>query len=233
MYTVQWYQIHLHSCAKTPLSISITVFILWNWSSRPMKQWLLGYFLPPSPGKHHSTFCVYDFDCCISYKESWAPKNWCFWTVLLEKTLESSLDCKEIQPVHPEGDKSWVFIGRTDFEVEYFKYSFEYFGHRCQYWGHLMRRADLFEKTLMLGKIEGRRRRGQQRMRWLDGITYSMDMGLGALGSWWWTGSPGVLQFMGSQRVRHDWGTELNWTDLKYVESYSMYLFLTGLFHLA
>ena len=84
---------------------------------------------------------------------------------------------------------------------------------KLQYFGHLMRRADSFEKTLMLGKIEGRRRRGWQRIRWLDGITDSMDMGLGRLGSWWWTGRPGMLQFMGSKRVRYDWVTEL--TDVK------------------
>ena len=81
------------------------------------------------------------------------------------------------------------------------------------YFGHLMQRADSFEKILMLGKFEGRRRRGQQRMRWLDGITDSTDMGWVDSGSWWWTGRPGVLWFMGSQRVGHDWVTELNWTD--------------------
>ena len=89
--------------------------------------------------------------------------------MVLEKTLESPLDCKEIQPVHPKRDQSWVFIGRTDAEAE------------TPTLGHLMRRADSFKKTLMLGKIEGRRRRGQQRMRWLDDITDSMDMGLGGL----------------------------------------------------
>ena len=83
---------------------------------------------------------------------------------------------------------------------------------KLQYFGHLMRRADSFEKTLMLGKIEGRRRRRWQRMRWLDGITDSMDMSWVNSGSWWWTGRPGVLRFMGSQRVGHDWATELNWT---------------------
>ena len=81
---------------------------------------------------------------------------------------------------------------------------------KLQYFGHMMWITDLFENTLMLGKIECRRRRGQQRMRWLDGITDSMGMSLSKLRSWWWTGRPGVLQSMGSQRVRHNWVTELN-----------------------
>ena len=86
--------------------------------------------------------------------------------MVLQKTLKSPLDCKEVQPFHSEGDQSWVFIGRTDAEAE------------APILGHLMRRADSFEKALMLGQIEGRRRRGQQRMRWLDGITDSMDVSL-------------------------------------------------------
>ena len=102
----------------------------------------------------------------LDYKESWVPKNWCFWTVVLEKTLESPLDCKEIQPVHPKEHQSWIFIGRTDAEVE-----------TPILWPP-DKRADSFEKTLMLGKIEGKRRRGRKRMRWLDGITDSMDMSL-------------------------------------------------------
>ena len=85
---------------------------------------------------------------------------------------------------------------------------------KLQYFGHLMQRTDSLEKTLMLGKTEGRRRRGRHRI-WLDGITDSMDMSLSKLklACWWWTGKPGVLQSMGSQRVGHDWETELNWTD--------------------
>ena len=90
--------------------------------------------------------------------------------MVLKKTLESPLDCKEIQPVHSKGDQPWVFIGRTDVEAST--------PIQLQYFGHLMRRSDSLEKTLMLGKIEGGRRRGHQRMRWLDGTTDSMGMSL-------------------------------------------------------
>ena len=85
------------------------------------------------------------------------------------KTLESPLDCKEIQPVHPKGDQSWVFFGRLMLKL------------KLQYYGHLMRRVDSLENTLMLGGIGGRRRRGQQRVRWLDGITDWMDVSLSEL----------------------------------------------------
>ena len=105
----------------------------------------------------------------LDHKEGWALQNWCFWTVVLEKTLESPLDCKEIQPVHLKGNRSCIFTVRTDAEV------------KLQYFGHLMRRTESFEKTLMLGKIEGGRRGGWQRMRWLDGIIDSMDMSLSEL----------------------------------------------------
>ena len=135
----------------------------------------------------------------LDYKESWAPKNWCFWTVVLAKTLESPLDFKEIQPVNPKGNQSWIFMGRTDAELKLY------------YFGHLMWRTDSLEKTLTLGKIaaggEGDSRRWDGWMASLTQWTWVWA----SSGSWWWTGKPGVLQSMGSQRVGRDWVTELNW----------------------
>ena len=122
---------------------------------------------PSSQGYGFSSGHVWTWE--LDCEESWAPKNWCFWTVVLEKTLESPLDHKEIQLVYPKGDQSWVFIGRTDVEAA------------TPISGHLIWRANSFEKTLMLGNIEGGRRSRQQRMRWLNGITDSMDMSLGRL----------------------------------------------------
>ena len=143
----------------------------------------------------------------LDHKECYVPKNWCFWSMVLEKTLESPLDCKEIKAVNPKGNQSWIFIGRTDVETE----------------TPILWPPDeknwLIWKTLMLEKIESGRR-GRQRMRWLEGITDSMDIVWVSSRSWWWTGKPGVLQFMASQRVGHDWATELNWTmKWKYIES--------------
>ena len=137
----------------------------------------------------------------LDYEESWAPKNWCFWNLVLEKTLESHLDCKEIQPICPKGNQSGIFIGRTDAEAE------------AQYSGQLIWRNDSLEKSLILRKTEGGRRRGQQRMRWLDDITDSMDMSEQTSGVGDGRGSLVCCSPWG-HKVRIDWATELNWTEL-------------------
>ena len=105
----------------------------------------------------------------LDYKESWAQKNWCFWTVVLEKMLQSPFDFKVIQPANPKEISPEYSLERVMLKL------------KLLYFGHLMRRTDSFEKTLILGKIEGRRRRGRQRMKWLDGITDLMDMSLSKL----------------------------------------------------
>ena len=151
---------------------------------------------PSSRGHSFSSGHVWMWE--LDYKESWVPKNWCFWTVVLENTLESPLDCDEIKPVNPKGNQSWIFIGRTDAEAEI-----------PTLWSPDGNSSS--EKTLMMGKIEGSRRRGRQRMRWLVGIADSMNRSLSRSWSWWWTGKPGMLQSIGSQSQTHNWVTELNW----------------------
>ena len=142
---------------------------------------------------------VWNLDC----EESWVTKNWCFWTVVLEKTLESPLDCKEIQPIHSRGDQSWGSLEGLMLKL------------KLQYFGPLMRRVDSLER---LWCWEGLGAGGEGDDRGWDGWKASPTRWTWVWvnsGSWWWTGRPGMLRFMGSQRVGHDWVTELNWTKPK------------------
>ena len=143
----------------------------------------------------------------LDHKESWAPKNWCFWTVMLEKTVKSPLDSKEIKPVNPKGNQSWIFIGRTIIKAEV----------------PILWPPDV--KNWLIGKDPDARKDWRQEEK-----GYTEDEMVGwhqwlsrhvwvNLGSWWWTGRPGMLQSMGSQRVRHNWVTELNWTELNWTEA--------------
>ena len=138
----------------------------------------------------------------MDHKKSWELKNWCFWTVVLEKTLESPLDCKEIQPVHLEGNQSWIFIGRTDAKAE----TPILWPPDAKSW---LIGKDWFWEGLRGGGGEGDDRGWDG---WMASPTQWTSVWVNS-GSWWWTGRPGVLRFMGSQRIGHDWATELNWTE--------------------
>ena len=131
-------------------------------------------------------------------KESWVPKNWCFWTVVLEKTLESPLDCKEVQTVHSKGNRSWIFIGRTDVEAE----------------TPILWPPDAKNWLIWEDPDSGKNWRWEKRRQRMSGWMASPTQWTWVLvnsQSWQWTVRPGMLQSMGSQRVGHDWGTELNW----------------------
>ena len=136
----------------------------------------------------------------LAYKESWAQNNWCFWTVVLEKTLENPLDSKETQPVHPKGNQSWIFTGRTAAEAE----TPILWPPDANNW--------LLLKDPKVGKDWRQEEKGTT--EWGDGWMASPSQWTWVWvnsGSWWWSGRPGVLQSMGWQRVGHDWATELNW----------------------
>ena len=138
---------------------------------------------------------IWFFQCMdieLDYRESWALKNWCFWTVVLEKTVESPLDCKEIQPVHPKGDQSWMFIGSSNTLATWCKELTHWKRPRC--WGRL--------KAAGEGDDRGWDGQMVSPIQWTWVWVNS--------GSWWWTGRPGVRQSRGSQRFRDNWATELN-----------------------
>ena len=131
----------------------------------------------------------------MDLKEGWVLKNWYFWIVVFGRFLRVPWAKRSNQSILKEINPDYSLEGLI-------------LKLKLQYFGHLMWIADLLEKYLMLGKIEGRRRRGCQRMRWMDSITDAMNMNLGKFRRWWGTERPGVLQSMGWQRVRHDWTTE-------------------------
>ena len=139
---------------------------------------------PSSQGYGFSSSHVWMWE--LEYKESWEPKNWCFWTVVLEKTLESPLNCKEIQPVHPKGDQSWVFTGRTDVEAE----TPILWPPDAKSW--------LIWKDPDAGKDWGQEEKGTTEDEMLEASPTQWTWVWVNSGSWWWTGRPGMLQFMGS-----------------------------------
>ena len=163
-----------------------------------------------------------DFSDLEHGKESWAPKTWCFWTVVLEKTLESPL---ESQSFHPKGDQSWVFIGRIGVEAEV-PILLATWCEELTHW----QRPWFWERLRARGEGDDRGWDG-----WMASSTLWMWVWVNS-GSWWWTGRPGVLQFIGSQRVKHDWVTELNWTELADVNvstsNHQIFPFLSSTPHL-
>ena len=153
---------------------------------------------PSSQGYGFSSGHVWMWE--LEYKESWVPKNWCFWTVVLKKTLESPLDYKEIQAVHPKGNQSWLFIGRTDAEAE----ALTTWCKEPTYWKRLW----WWERLKVVGEGDDRGWDG-----WITSPTRWTWVWVSS-GSWWWTGKPGLMKSMGLQRVGHETSTEQNSTHL-------------------
>ena len=149
------------------------------------------------------------FDLLFSNnEESWVPKNWCFWTVVLEKTLESPLDCKEIQTVHPKGNQSWIFIGRTDAKAE----TAILWPPDAKNWLTGKDWRDWIFPWCWEKLKEGGVKDNKGWDGWMASLTQWSWVWVSSR-SWWWIGRPGVLQSLGSHRVGHDWATELNWTE--------------------
>ena len=166
------------------------------------------WFQASSGSLRRQCYCALNFSSIylehrglVDCEEGWAPKNWCFWTVVLEKTLESPLDCKEIQPVHSEGNQPWNFFGRNDAKAE----TPVLWPPHVKSW--------LIGKDSDAGRDWGAGGEGDDRGwdGWMASLTRWMWVSVNS-GSWWWIGRHGVLQFMGSQRVRHDWATDLIWS---------------------
>ena len=176
-------------CVQEDMAVTVTN----TKQSLPQCVWKKVYLIGYGFSSGHAWMSEMD------YKESWAQRNWCF--ELLEKTLEGPLDCKEIQPVHPKGNQSWIFIGRTDVEAE-IQILWPLDSKNWLIW----KRPWCWERLKAGGEGDDRGWDG-----WMASPTQWTWVWVNSR-SWWWTGRPGMLQSMGSQRVRHDWATELSWT---------------------
>ena len=198
---------------------------LQPWNQKLLAPWKKSYDQPRQHIKKQRRYFVNKSPCSqgygfsnshvwmwqLDYKESWAQKSWCFWTVVLEKTLESPLESKKIKPVNPKGNQSWIFIGRTVAETE------------TPILGSPVVKNWLIWKDPDAGKDWRQEEKGttEDKMvgwhHWLDGHEFEPALGVGDV-----SGRPGVLRSMGSQRVGHDWATELNWTDIHFTHRWVM-----------
>ena len=196
MYTYSWKPRHSWRPPQSTLNLqqdrgqSLEYVSLWHYPFIKKQRHYFANKGPSSQGYGFSRSHVWMWE--LDSKESWALKNWCFQTVVLEKTLETPLDCKEIQPVQPKGNQSWIFIGRTNAEVD-----------TPILWPPNSKRPWFWKRLKVGGEGDDRGWDG-----WMASLTQWTWVWVNS-GSWWWTGRPGVLQSMGWQRVGHDWATEL------------------------